>query len=194
MEQENTGANGKKDALMEWDYRLPFFHTPVLKKVLMAFGIPILMTGIILALWIGVLNGLIIMLILAGVFLIGFFVAALVCAGGFHFTYRLTTDGIWSHMGQREGRLANATTAGGILAGSPGATGAGLLAKAEQNVFIPWNNIKKVKVVEKKCFIRIGRSFGYKPIELHGSPEHFKQALEIIEKRRSRDIPDTLKS
>ena len=52
-------------------------------------------------------------------------------------------------------------TVGGILAGSHGAKGGGLLTKAEQTVFIPWLNIKKVKVVEKYCLIKIGRSFGY---------------------------------
>ncbi len=52
-------------------------------------------------------------------------------------------------------------TVGGILAGSHGAKGGGLLTKAVQNVFIPWLNIKKMKVVEKYCLIKIGRSFGY---------------------------------
>jgi hypothetical protein len=183
VEQEKIVSDDKEDVLLEWEYRLPFLHISLLKKVLIAFGIPILITGIILAMRIGIVNGLIIMLIVTGVFLIGVFVAALVCANGFHFTFRLTADGIWSHMGKREECIANATTVGGILAGSSAATGAGLLAKAEQNVFIPWNNIKKVKVVEKHSFIKIGRSFGYKPIELYCSRENFNVALAIIRER-----------
>ena len=183
VEQEKVVSDDKEDVLMEWEYRLPFFHLPMLKKILMAFGIPILITGIILALRIGVVNGLVIMFIVAGVFSIGFFVAALVYANGFHFTYRLTTDGIWSHMGKREKRVAEATTVGGILTGSPGAVGAGLLAKAEQNVFIPWKDITKVNVVEKDCSIKIGRSFGYKPIELHCAPQDFKRVLDILTER-----------
>jgi hypothetical protein len=183
VKQEMIASDDKEEVLLEWQYRLPFLHVSLLKKVLMAFGIPILVAGVILAMLIGVVNGLVIMLIVAGIFLIGVLVAALVYRNGFHFIFRLTADGIWSHMGKREERIANATTAGGILAGSPGATGAGLLAKAEQNVFIPWKDVRKLKVIEKDCFIKVGRSFGYKPIGIYCSPENFNLALAIIRNR-----------
>ena len=101
------------------------------------------------------------MLIVASIFAVGVVVAAFICRNGFYFTFRLTAGGIWSHMGEREEGIANSITVGGILAGSHGAKGGGLLTKAEQNVFTPWLNIKKVKGVEKYCLIKIGRSFGY---------------------------------
>lgn len=179
MAQETVRPNNKpnngEDVQLEWEYKLPFLHSSLLKKILIAFGTPIIVTGVILALWIGMLNGLIIMMIVAGLFSIGVLVAAIVFADGFHFTFRLTAEGIWSHLSKREGSIANATMAGGLLAGSPGATGAGLLAKAEQSVFISWSDIKKVKVVEKNCSIKIGRPLGYKPIELYCSHKAYSK-------------------
>lgn len=180
MEHQKDVSNDKEDVLLEWDHRVSFFQISVLKNVLMAFGIPMLVVGVILAILIGFVNGLVIMSIVSGIFLIGIFFATLVYRNGFDFTFRLTSNGIWSHMGKREENTADAAMVGGILTGSPGTLGAGLLAKAEQNVFIAWKDITKIKVVEKDCLIKIGASFGTKPIDLYCSPEHFKKALEIL--------------
>ena len=60
MEQKTIGADDEENVILEWEHRFPFLHIPLLKKILMALGIPIFIPVTILAIRIRILNGLII--------------------------------------------------------------------------------------------------------------------------------------
>ena len=60
MEQKTIVADDEENVILEWEHRFPFLHIPLLKKILMALGIPIFIPATILAIRIRILNGLII--------------------------------------------------------------------------------------------------------------------------------------
>jgi hypothetical protein len=149
----------------------------------MAFGIPCVLLGIFLAViakrpefaLIVPLGG---MGILMGIFVLVGVVIDLF--GGFKVVFFLTSHGVRSVAGK--GAKAAATTAFwmGALTGRPGVAGAGLLAESEQNVFIPWQEVTKIKVKTWRRFILVKREWGYKPIGLYCTPENFPQVMEIL--------------
>ena len=100
--------------------------------------------------------------------------------GGAPMTFRLTSGGIWCHQGHRADAAATATTVGGLLAGSPGTVGAGLLAKAEQDVFIAWDQVSRVTRWSRGTLILVGRHSGLKPIGLWGTAAMIEDALSVI--------------
>jgi len=76
--------------------------------------------------------------------------------GGFRVTFALTTLGVRSIAGKGAGRAADAAFWTGVLAGSAGAVGAGLLAKAEQSAFIPYGQIATSRASNRKSSVRSG--------------------------------------
>ena len=101
-------------------------------------------------------------------------------AGGFHASYTITSKGIYFSSGKTEKDIADAVTVLGILSGSAGRTGAGLLARSEQDAFIGWSEVRKVKIREGKCYIFVRKGFGSKPIGLYCTEENFRPVLQAI--------------
>ena len=52
--------------------------------------------------------------------------------------------------------------------------------ESEQNVFILWKDITRIKVKSKRRCIHTKREWGFKPIGLYCTPENFSQKLEIL--------------
>jgi hypothetical protein len=172
--------------LITWEARIRVLTNPsIWSSMLLALGIPSVLFGILLAVIakrpeFALLVPLGFMSILLGIFI----VVALVIDvfGGFKATFFLTTDGVHSLSG-KAARAASATAVVvGALAGKAGVAGAGLMAASEQNVFIPWKDITKIKVKTGRRFILIKREWGYKPIGLYCTPENFLQAMDILRK------------
>jgi hypothetical protein len=70
-----------------------------------------------------------------------------------------------------------------MIAGSAGAVGAGLAARDEARVFIPWNEIRSLKVRDAARYIAVRGEFGSKPIGLYCTPENFSEVVRILQER-----------
>ena len=100
--------------------------------------------------------------------------------GGFRVVFALTTNGVRSVSGK--GAKAAASTAfwAGLLLGKASVAGTGLLAESEQDVFIPYSEVTKVKVRPGRRYILVKGGFLQKPIGLYCTPENFAQAEAFI--------------
>jgi len=63
-------------------------------------------------------------------------------------------------------------------------TAAGLLARAERDVFIPWDRIASVTRSRSRRLILVRAGRGSKPIGLCGFPETLDGALDLIRRNR----------
>lgn len=180
----NETVPAPEQAYLTWETRIKVLANPsIWLSLLMAFGIPSVLLGIL----IGVIAknpvyALLIPLVGTGGFLLIFVLVGLVIDlfGGFKVIFALTTHGVRS----MSGKVAKATSAAavltGIMTGNLGAMGAGLLAESEQNVFIPWGAVTKVKVAAGRRVLTVKREWGFKPIALYCTRENYAQVLEIF--------------
>lgn len=179
--------------LITWETRIRLLTNPsVWASMLLVLGIPSLLLGIFVAVLakrpeyalLVPLGG---MSILFGIFI----VVALVIDvfGGFKATFFLTTHGVRSVSGKGAKAASTAAIVMGVLAGKPGAVGAGLLATSEQNVFIPWNDITKIKVKTGRRYILVKREWGNKPIGLYCTRENLSQVMDILRQYAGDKMP-----
>jgi hypothetical protein len=70
-----------------------------------------------------------------------------------------------------------------MLAGNLAAVGAGLGADAERNVFIAYEDVRKVKVSASRRYILVRGGFGEKPIGLYCREEDAGKIVEILRER-----------
>jgi len=103
--------------------------------------------------------------------------------GGFRVTFVLTNRGVRSMGGAGAKSAANAAIVGGMLTGNITGIGAGALARSEQNVFIPWGEISRAKVSERRRYILVKGVWGQKPIGLVCNTDNFSQVLQILRER-----------
>ncbi len=175
-------TNPSEQLHLEWEARIRVLtNSHVWKPILLAFGIPSVLLGIFFAFISGKAEyALLVPLVALGVLLTLFVLIALVIDvfGGFKCHFFLTTLGVRSVSGRGARAASQAAILMGIFAGKPGAVGAGMLAESEQNVFIPWKAVTKIKV--KGRYIHIKREWGFKPIGLYCTADNAKQAIEIL--------------
>jgi hypothetical protein len=103
--------------------------------------------------------------------------------GGFSASFVITSRGIYFTSGPGSKKAADIATLIGAFAGSAGAAGAGLLARAEQDNAVEWEKIKKVKVRKGIRYIFVRGSFGHKPIGLYCNKENFEPVLALIQSK-----------
>ncbi len=182
-EMANTGEAGGEELRLAWDNRIRILLNPsVWGGVLAAFGISTcLFTALMLAIskspWALVVGGGIFTFFMAVFVVVGL---AIDLFGGFRTTFALTTHGVRSIAGKGAGRAADAAFWTGVLLGSAGAAGAGLLAKSERNVCIPYGEVTKVKFKPGRRYILVKGGFLQKPIGLYCTPENYDQAEAIL--------------
>ena len=178
---------------LTWETRIRVLTNPsVWTSMLLALGIPSVLLGIFFAVIAkrpeyALLVPLGFMSILFGIF----FLVALVIDlfGGFKAVFFLTTHGVRSVAGKGARAASTVAVLAGVLAGKAGAVGAGLLAESEQNVFIPWKDITKIKVKTWRRYILVKREWGFKPIGLYGTPENFPQVMDIFRQYAGDKMP-----
>ena len=101
--------------------------------------------------------------------------------GGFRVRFMLTGARSISGKGAR----AASTTAlvGGVLTGNLTGMATGALAKSEQDVFIPYNEVTAVKVNNRRQYLTVKGSWGQKPIGLYCRNVDFTAILRLLEER-----------
>jgi len=184
--ESGQATEAAEQALLLWPSRVRILFNPIVwTSVVLGFGIASCFVGILFAIlarsfW-GLLMGaggfVVFMVIFIG---IGIVVDLF---GGFRVTFALTSTGVRSVAGKGTAAASSAAVWGGILAANPAAMGAGLLARSEKNVFIPYEEVTKIKVSEGRLYILVKGGFGQKPIGLYCKPENFQQALGILKER-----------
>lgn len=80
--------------------------------------------------------------------------------------------------------VSRAAILGGILRGSPGAVGTGILAEAGEKRYLSWREIKVVKINTKNryCYFSIGR-FGLFPIGFTCPEQYFERVKKIVKQK-----------
>ncbi len=175
-----------EEKLLQWNIRIKMLFNPILwKNFLVVLGIPILLLGLVFS-FTGRFKET--SYLAGGLFVffgfIWFIVGVVIdLSGGFFASYLLTSKGIYFSSGKTEKSIADIAVIAGILTGSSSATGAGLLARAEQTSFIEWGQIKKLKVRRGSRYIFARKGFGSKPVGIYCTKENFEKVLSLIQSK-----------
>ena len=176
--------------LPPWSLNVKTLTNPVTWQAFpLVLGVPTLL----IATWIGFLAGWKDALTLAAG-MMAFFTAlwAVSCGildllGGVHVDYVLTARGVHFATGRAARTTAGAVAVAGALAGSALTAGAGLLALAEQEATLAWDEIRRVRVVERARYVEVRARWLSKPIGIYCTPENFEAVQAIVRERvRSR--------
>ena len=188
-------AAAPERVLITWQARIRVLTNPdVWASILMAFGIPGILLGVLVAMIakrpeFALLVPAVLVSVLLGIFIVVALIIDLF--GGFRVTFLVTTDGVRSVSGKGAKAASTAATAAGLLAANAAVAGAGLLAKSEQDVFIAWKAITKIKVRPGRRFVMIRAGWGDKPIGLYCTPENFPQVLDNLRQYAGAALPDS---
>jgi hypothetical protein len=174
-------------ALVAWDTRIHILNNPTLwSQILIAVGIPSLLLGVLVA-FVAEDAGFALMfpLIIMSVMLVIFALAGLIIdlLGGFRVRFLLTGEGVRSLSGGGARAASTAAVAAGLLAGSASVAGAGLLARSEQDVFIPWGAITRVRVNARRRIVTIRAGWLDKPIALYCTLDNFGEVMDVLRAR-----------
>ena len=179
--------NGPEVPLLPgWSHRIRMVSSARLwKSFLLAFGIPAVLLGIVVALVSGPADGATVVVGSVVLFAVLWAIVGAVIdvGGGFTAAYLLTTEGIHFTMGRGAKGAANVAALVGVMARSPGGAGAGLLARSEQEAFLAWNDIRKVTISEGGRYIQVRAGFGSKPIAIHCTEANFLSVRDHIRAR-----------
>jgi vacuolar-type H+-ATPase subunit I/STV1 len=103
--------------------------------------------------------------------------------GGFRVNFILTNLGLRSISGKGARAAAGAAVVGGILAGNLTAIGTGTLAESEQNVYIPYKEVTKVKVKSRRRYILVRGDWSQKPIGLYCDKDNFTGVIQLLQEQ-----------
>ncbi len=180
-------ANGKSASnetiLFQWDHQIKMLFNPVLwGNFLVGFGTPALLLGTAMSFPAGPAKGFLFSGILLAFFFVIWVITGIVMdlAGGFGAHFAITDQAIYFASGKGSKAAANVATVAGALAGSLSAAGAGLLARSEQDAYVEWAKVKKVKVRKGMRYIFIREGFGNKPIGLYCNKDNFEKILALV--------------
>lgn len=149
-----------------WEYRIPLLTNPFLVWDLVRvvlIGLVVMTVSVALM---GLVAGEGLVLLPPVAYLIGggtvlalFAVSMLLLGNGYWATFGVTDKGVTYGSGSRGRALNRLTAVAGVLAGSPGTAGAGLLAISRENVRSDWRDIRKVVVYRRARVIVVRDSW-----------------------------------
>jgi hypothetical protein len=175
--------------LLTWNARIRVLFNPsVWGGLLTAVGIPSVFLSILMFAISREVDSLFFgPAIFTGVMVMFVVIAAVIdLFGGFQVVFALTSNGVRSVSGKGAKAAATAAIWTGILFGKASVAGTGLLAKSEQDVYIPYKEVTKVKVRPGRRYILVKGGFLQKPIGLYCTPENFAQAESFIRQHCTR--------
>lgn len=169
-----------------WEARVRVLTNPsVWFGIVMCFGVGTVFLAVLLTVVSRSLFGI---LIPAGLF-VGLMVLFVVIGGvidlfgGFRVTFYITSRGVRSVAGGGAKAASEAAVIGGLLAGNMTAVGAGALARSEQNVFIPYGDVTRVKASGWRRYVLVKGGWGEKPIGLSCTEGNFAPILRLLRAR-----------
>ena len=179
----------KEEVLFKWDHQIKMLFNPVLwGNFVVCFGIPAILLGIGFSFTGQVKTSAFLAAGLVAFFAVIWVIAGIVIdlGGGFGASFVITSRGIYFTSGPGSKKAADIATVIGLLAGSASGTGAGFLARAEQDNAVEWEKIKKVKVRKGMRYIFVRGGFGNKPIGLYCNKENFDPICALVQSKFKR--------
>ena len=192
-------AGGEAGEFLSWERKIPLITNPYL--VLQCMAIPF-GTGVFLGLIFWLITGARDMLLLFGVlggllavlFLFVMLVLQIVTGGGLLTTFFISSEGVAHRAGSTTGTLNRAATAGSVLTGSMGGTGAGLLAMSQECNRLEWNNIRYISVYPAVRSLVFRSPMLISPVVLYCTEENFSRVLTMAGAYARADAARGLKS
>jgi hypothetical protein len=184
---------GSEHIHLAWEARIRLLGNPMVwRSILLAFGIPSVLFGFLVAAITRRLDYALLVpaALLAGLLALYLVIAAVIdLFGGFRVIFMISSLGVRSLSGKGAKAAGRAAFLAGVLAGRPGAMGAGLLAESEADILILWPEITRIEVNLRRRFILIKRGWGWKPIGLYPTADNLQEVLDLLRRFRGDLLP-----
>lgn len=181
-------APGGADAdLLTWERKIPLITNPflVLQCIAIPLGIGVFL-GLVFWLITGAREMLLMFVVLGGflalVFLLVMLILQIVTGGGLLTTFYISSEGVAHKAGSLTGTLNRAATAGSVLMGSAGGTGAGLLARSQECNVLEWNNVRYITVYPSVRSLVFRSPLLMSPVVLYCTEENFTRVIAMAGK------------
>ena len=173
---------------LRWHKKISLFHNRVLWKELALVTVgSMLIFLLIVAVATGGedLAGLLqvaclVLCIMAVLMVLGVLVLWVLTLGGPEAEFSIGARGVGYEAGKRSRKINSGVVAAGALAGSLNTTGAGMLAKSQESMFINWKDVGSVKIYRRQRVIYVRPKMLVGPIALYCTPENFSQAEAMV--------------
>jgi len=144
---------------ISWEIKVPLLtNTAILTDMLKGFGltyiIVVLLMGFIFLLQ-GETEGFLqivwmFALIVGGLMVLSALIMLIVFRNSYHIRYTLDSEGATFETLDRRVKMANRVAIGAGFLGGGQAAGAGLLARSQETIYVPWKNVNQVLYNEKR--------------------------------------------
>jgi hypothetical protein len=180
-------AGGETGEFISWERKIPLITNPylVLQCIAIPLGIGIVL-GLIFWLTTGAQDMLLLFVVLGGflalVFLLVMLVLQVVTGGGLLTAFFISSEGVAYKAGRTTGALDRAATAGSVLLGSAGGTGAGLLAMSQESTMLAWNDVRYISVYPSVRSLVFRSPLLISPVVLYCTEENFPRVVAMAGK------------
>jgi hypothetical protein len=188
---EKTAAGvahgGTAGDLLSWERKIPLITNPylVIQCIAIPSGIGVVL-GLIFWLITGAQDMLFMFVMLGGflalVFLLVMLVLQVVTGGGLLTTFFISSEGVAYQAGSTTSSLNRAATAGSVLLGSMGGTGAGLLAMSQECNVLEWKDIRYISVYPSVRSLVFRSPLLISPVVLYCTEENFSRVVAMARK------------
>jgi len=181
-----TGS-GEAEDILSWERKIPLITNPylVIQCILVPLGIGAVL-GLIFWLFTGAQDMILMFVVLGGflalVFLLVMLVLQIVTGGGLLTTFFISSEGVAYRAGSTTSSLNRAATAGSVLLGSMGGTGAGLLAMSQECSVLEWKDIRYISVYPSVRSLVFRSPLLISPVVLYCTEENFSRVLAMARK------------
>ena len=182
-----VAPGGSAEDLLTWERKIPLITNPylVLQCIAIPLGIGVVL-GLIFWLITGAQDMLLMFVVLGGflalVFLLVMLVLQIVTGGGLLTTFFISSEGVAHKAGSTTGSLNRAATAGSVLLGSMGGTGAGLLAMSQECNMLEWKNVRYISVYPSVRSLVFRSPLLISPVVLYCTEENFSRVVAMARK------------
>ncbi len=184
-DEDYPAADRDGKGVLTWERKIPLITNPylVLQSIAIPLGIGIFF-GAFFWLITGAQEMMVLFVVLGGflalVFLLVMFVLQVVTGGGLLTMFFISSEGVAHRAGSVTAGLDGAATAGSILAGSLGGTGAGLLAKSQEHNILAWDEIRYISVHPPVRSLVFRSRWLISPVVLYCTEENFPRVLAMV--------------
>jgi hypothetical protein len=178
---------GTAGDLLSWERKIPLITNPylVIQSIAIPSGIGFVL-GLVFWLITGAQEMLLMFVVLGGflalVFLLVMLVLQIVTGGGLLTTFFISSEGVAHKAGNMTSSLDRAATAGSVLLGSMGGTGAGLLAMSQECNVLEWKEIRYISVYPSVRSLVFRTPLLISPVVLYCTEENFSRVLAVVRK------------
>ena len=177
--------------LLQWSTCIRMlFSRQMWKTFFILFGITLALIGILLSVVSKPEDGLIAFFGGLAVFGVLWIITGIVVDlfGGFGANYLVTVAGIGFSSGKGTRATVDTVAVLGALTGNTGMLASGLLAQAEQDIFIAWADIARVSVFEGSRYIEVRSKRAIKPLGMY-CEDHFTAMRDLLRDRAPAGTP-----